>query len=49
MDLTAPRLPRGRVRWRRRVRRAGLWFSVAVIVSPAIFVFLWMLSLSLKN
>jgi multiple sugar transport system permease protein len=49
MDLTAPRLPRGRVRWRRMVRRAGLWFSVAVIVSPAIFVFLWMLSLSLKN
>ena len=34
---------------RRLAKRAGFWFSVFVIVSPAIFVFLWMLSLSLKN
>jgi multiple sugar transport system permease protein len=34
---------------RRLVRRVGFWFSVLVIVSPAVFVFLWMLSLSLKN
>lgn len=40
---------RARVRARRAVRRLAFWFSVAVIVSPAIFVFLWMLSLSLKN
>jgi len=38
---------RGRVR--RRLRRIGFWLSVVVIVSPAILVFLWMLSLSLKN
>ena len=38
-----------RVRLRRLVRRLGFWFAVAVIVSPAILVFLWMLSLSLKN
>lgn len=29
--------------------RLALFFSVVVIVSPALFVFLWMLSLSLKN
>jgi multiple sugar transport system permease protein len=29
--------------------RIGLWLSVFVLVSPAILVFLWMLSLSLKN
>lgn len=29
--------------------RAGLYASVAVLVSPALLVFLWMLSLSLKN
>jgi multiple sugar transport system permease protein len=40
-----------RRRWtlRRAVRKAGFAFAVAVIVSPAILVFLWMLSLSLKN
>src|SRR4029453_3916891 len=38
-----------RLRMRRRLRRLGFWLSVAVIVSPAILVFLWMLSLSLKN
>jgi multiple sugar transport system permease protein len=55
MDVTAQtpvakRLAtRGRPRWRRLTRKLGFWFSVAVIVSPAIFVFLWMLSLALKN
>ena len=34
---------------RRWLRKAGFWLSVVVIVSPAILVFLWMLSLSLKN
>jgi multiple sugar transport system permease protein len=29
--------------------RVGLWASIAFLVSPAILVFLWMLSLSLKN
>ena len=43
------RARRSRPRLRRVVRRVGFWFSVFVIVSPAIFVFLWMLSLSLKN
>jgi len=38
-----------KARLRRGLRRAGFWLSVAVIVSPAILVFLWMLSLSLKN
>ncbi len=36
-------------RWRRKLRKIGFGFSVLVIVSPAILVFLWMLSLSLKN
>src|SRR5450755_2712163 len=38
-----------RGRSRRILRKIGFWFSVVVIVSPAILVFLWMLSLSLKN
>jgi multiple sugar transport system permease protein len=38
-----------RGRHRRVWRRIGFWLSVVVIVSPAILVFLWMLSLSLKN
>jgi len=38
-----------RARLRRLVRRLAFGFAVAVIVSPAILVFLWMLSLSLKN
>jgi multiple sugar transport system permease protein len=38
-----------RVRLRRLVRKIAFAFAVAVIVSPAILVFLWMLSLSLKN
>ena len=53
MDVTAaPATPlrrRSRFRPRRWLRKAGFAFSVAVIVSPAILVFLWMLSLSLKN
>ena len=38
-----------RAQLRRLVRRLAFGFAVAVIVSPAILVFLWMLSLSLKN
>jgi ABC-type Fe3+ transport system permease subunit len=53
MDVTiaAPEPPRrrSRFRWRRWLRKAAFAFSVVVIVSPAILVFLWMLSLSLKN
>jgi len=54
MDVTgavaAPPPPQARRgRWRRRLRKTGFAFSVAVIVSPAILVFLWMLSLALKN
>jgi multiple sugar transport system permease protein len=55
MDLTTPTLltAKSRSSWRTRarrwIRRIGFWLSVGVIVSPAIFVFLWMLSLSLKN
>ena len=40
------RAPRAAASARRKI---GFWFAVAVIVSPAILVFLWMLSLSLKN
>ena len=39
--------PRGAIR--RVLRQAGLWASIVVVVSPAILVFLWMLSLSLKT
>jgi len=51
MDVTAAAPLRRRTRWRFRrwLRKAAFAFSVAVIVSPAILVFLWMLSLSLKN
>jgi multiple sugar transport system permease protein len=34
---------------RRLFSRLGLGFAVAVLVSPSLFFFLWMLSLSLKN
>jgi multiple sugar transport system permease protein len=44
---SAPVVSRARVR--RTLRKLGFAFSVAVIVSPAILVFFWMLSLSLKN
>jgi multiple sugar transport system permease protein len=36
-------------RLRRLAGRVGLYFSVLVLISPALLVFLWMLSLSLKN
>ena len=39
----------GSARLRRRLRKIGFALSVAVIISPAILVFFWMLSLSLKN
>ncbi len=54
MDLSAAtRAPRRQVdaklRVRRVLRRVGFAFSIAVMISPAILVFLWMVSLSLKN
>ena len=39
----------GRVEGRTFLGRLGLAFSIFVLVSPAILVFLWMISLSLKN
>jgi multiple sugar transport system permease protein len=36
-------------RLRRTAGKLGLWFSILVLISPALFVFVWMLSLSLKN
>jgi multiple sugar transport system permease protein len=48
MELVAKARP-ARQRAKRALRRAGFWLSVVAIVSPAILVFLWMLSLSLKN
>ena len=38
-----------RRRARRLLSRSGLYLSVVVLVSPAVLVFLWMLSLSLKT
>jgi multiple sugar transport system permease protein len=35
--------------WRRLAGQLGLLASVLVLVAPAVFVFVWMLSLSLKN
>jgi len=40
---------RSRHRLNRLLGRAGLYFSVLVLVSPAILFFLWMLSLAFKN
>lgn len=34
---------------RKALRRIGFWFAVFVILSPAVFVFVWMLSLGLKT
>jgi multiple sugar transport system permease protein len=45
--MRSGRAAKGRLR--RLGGRLGLWFSILVLVSPALFVFLWMLSLSLKN
>jgi len=39
----------GQARMRRRLRKIAFALSVVVIVSPAILVFFWMLSLSFKN
>src|SRR6266542_3661735 len=53
MELTAALAhwssPGARARAKRRVRKVAFALSVAVIVSPAILVFLWMASLALKN
>jgi multiple sugar transport system permease protein len=55
MDVTAhslappPRATLVRLALRRLAGRIGFAFAVLVIVSPAILVFLWMLSLSLKT
>lgn len=38
-----------RARWWKRLEGIGFGFAVLVLVSPAALVFLWMLSLSLKN
>ncbi|HXW23803.1 MAG TPA: carbohydrate ABC transporter permease [Xanthobacteraceae bacterium] len=44
-----PRAQRARLALRRLAARVGFAFALVAIVSPAILVFLWMLSLSLKN
>jgi multiple sugar transport system permease protein len=59
VERNSPRIPpaasrarhpgAARLRLRRLVRKLAFAFAVGVIVSPAILVFLWMLSLSLKN
>ena len=53
MELTAALAhwssPGARARAKRRVRKVAFALSVAVIISPAILVFLWMASLALKN
>jgi len=49
MTTLAPAPRSWRYRRRRWLRKSGFWLSVMVIVSPAILVFLWMLSLSLKT
>ena len=36
-------------RLKRLLGRAGLYFSVLMLISPAILFFLWMLSLAFKN
>ncbi len=40
---------RSRARLKHLMARAGLYFSVLVLISPAILFFLWMLSLAFKN
>lgn len=49
MDLTSGSGPVGPAGLRRLLGRIGFALSVVVIVSPALLVFLWMLSLSLKS
>jgi multiple sugar transport system permease protein len=53
MGLAAATLPQTQapawpVRRQRILRRIGFWLAVVVLLSPVVFVFLWMLSLSLK-
>jgi len=53
MGLAASALPRRQaapvaLRRRRIVGRLGFWLGLGVLLAPALFVFLWMLSLSLK-
>jgi multiple sugar transport system permease protein len=52
MDVTASAWPRGAAPWvslrRAFLRRLGFWLALLVLLSPVVFVFLWMLSLSLK-
>ena len=47
--VTLPASARARTLRMRWLRKVGFWLSVFVIVSPAVLVFLWMLSLSLKT
>jgi multiple sugar transport system permease protein len=42
-------MTRAKARFNRLLGRAGLYFSVLVLVSPAVLFFLWMLSLAFKN
>jgi hypothetical protein len=52
MDMNGRAIPGRRASAAARealLRKLGFWLSVVVIVSPAIIVFLWMLSLSLKT
>ena len=49
LAASRPRRSRGAYRVRRVLGRIGLALAVLVLISPALFVFLWMLSLSLKN
>ena len=49
MSRRTSRLRFNRPRFSRLLGRMGLYFSVLVLVSPAILFFLWMLSLAFKN
>jgi len=49
VTLRDANVSRQRANPRKLLRKVGFWASVVVIVSPAVLVFLWMLSLSLKN
>jgi multiple sugar transport system permease protein len=42
-------MTRARARLHRLASKAGLYFSVLVLISPAVLFFLWMLSLAFKN
>lgn len=52
MDVATSPLPRRRtvssVRVRKYLRRAGFYLSLLILLSPTVFIFFWMLSLSLK-